>query len=118
MNKENGVADADLIPVDEMSGEELPKNPIPSAKDALAFLNVMRPIVAAIKDDKARKQASDSMARFIRDNMPRKTVSQNKGGYAQLLNLKAQDSKVAAKADDSELGKKLKEKYHRKPMVS
>lgn len=44
--KEEHGEDSDLIPVETLSGEEIPENPIPGADAAIAGLRKLRPVIA------------------------------------------------------------------------
>lgn len=99
--------------------EDRPDNPIPGADSkqmVLAAIKAVKPVIAAIKDEKERKAATDALAKSLRDTM--KPGSQ-KGAYGDLLRTqKAVDEKARTQAaKDEEYGKGLKEKYHRKPIA-
>lgn len=108
--------DAELVPAEKLSGEELPENPIPGADAALTMLRTFKPLVAQISDVKERKKAADSLLLSCKSLLGSST--QKGASYLDLTKgekAKAEDSK--AKAEDSaDLGKQLKEKFHRKPI--
>jgi hypothetical protein len=113
-----GVEDAEVVPVETLSGGELPKNPIPGADSkaaTLAAIRAIKPVIAMIKDDAERKKATDALVAEFRKTVP---PGNQKGGYGALLKLKkAEDQKTQDRATaDAEYGKQLREKFHRKPM--
>ena len=113
--------DADLIPDETLTGKELPKNPIPGADTATAvrdLIKAVKPLVASIKDEKIRKQTSDNLAKIFRAALPKAASVNRRGGYGNLLHLKSQDEANKDKPkDESDYGKELQAKYHRKAMM-
>ena len=112
-------ADEDPSDTPTLPEEDRPENPIPGADSkqmVLAAIKAVKPVIAAIKDEKERKAATDALAKSLRDTM--KPGSQ-KGAYGDLLRTqKAVDEKARTQAaKDEEYGKDLKQKYHRKPIA-
>ena len=109
--KEEKTGDAEVVPVETLSAEEIPKNPIPGADSAaaIAAIKAMRPVIAAMPEGTAKKQACDALIASLRP------VASQEASYGAMLKLKkAQD---AAKMDDTDFGKNAKEKFHRKNIV-
>lgn len=121
--EENSVT----IPAEQMdaapivSGEDLPKNPIPGAdrNSILSAIRAVKPVIANIKDPVERKTASDALAKTFRDQLGSMTIrpSGPANAYADILvaqqsaAAKAQDSKPQA-VDDSQLGRDIAKKYN------
>ena len=102
------------VPV--LSEEEQPKNPIPGAdsKQAiLAAIKTMKPVIAAIKDEKERKAATDALVKSFRGMMQPGT---QKASYGDLLKVKKiADAKSMSQAQkDEDYGRVIKDKFHRK----
>lgn len=74
------VGDSDLIPVETLKGEEVPKNPIPGADAALAHLRAIRKVVAASKDRKVIDEYNNAVRR-----LKGKPVRPSKDGYTKLV---------------------------------
>ena len=87
--------DADLIPVETMTGEEVPKNPIPGADAALSKLRAIQPLVARSKDRKMIDAFNDAV-RAIKG----KSVGGGTGSYADILNGKRPEEFAAMDAND------------------
>ena len=110
--KEKEKDDAGLVEPEKLSCVEIPTNPIPGADAALSMLRTMKPIIAAISDPAAKKQACDALTASVKGLMPTPT---QKADYGKLL--EAQRAKdESAKAAPEDLGKSIKEKYHRQPV--
>lgn len=113
---DDGAATDDLADTPTLPDGDRPDNPIPGADSkqmVLAAIKAVKPVIAAIKDEKERKAATDALAKSLRDTM--KPGSQ-KAGYGDLLRArKTMDEKVQNQAaKDEQYGKDLKDKYHRK----
>ena len=108
-----------VVPSDTVSSGDLPDNPIPGADSKaviLAAIRTMKPIIAAIPDAGTRKKASDALANELKKIMPAKDAQP--GNYAAVLaasRKNANDEKTTT--DPAEEGRKIKEKYHRKPVA-
>ena len=121
--KEEEAMDAGVIePVETLPEEDLPKNPIPGAdrKAVLDALRVMKPIIAQIKDPGERKKAVDAAVSAFRKIAPAKT--QPGASYGKLHLASVARSPLAAmdqrgNEDPAEIGRKLKDKYHRKAVA-
>lgn len=120
---EQEAMDAGVIePVEELPEEDLPQNPIPGAdrKAVLDALRVMKPIIAQIKDPGERKKAVDAAVSAFRKIAPAKT--QPGASYGKLHLASVARSPLAAmdqrgNEDPAEIGRKLKDKYHRKAVA-
>ena len=109
-DKEKDSKDAGVIePVETLTGKELPVNPIPGADAAaiVAAVRAMKPVIAAMKDPATKKAATDAL---IAGFKPQST--QDNGSYAAML--KGKHTADAGTVDDTDFGKTMKEKYHRK----
>ncbi|OPY84198.1 MAG: hypothetical protein A4E65_00336 [Syntrophorhabdus sp. PtaU1.Bin153] len=105
--------------VPTLSEEEKPKNPIPGADSKQAILTAirtMKPIIAAIQDEKQRKAATDALAKSFKDMM---RPGGQKATYGDLLRPKQALDKQAQDraAADENYGRNIKEKFHRKVIV-
>lgn len=92
--------DADLIPVETLSGDEIPENPIPGADAALAELRKMRQFVA----QSGNRQAIDSYNEAVKRL---KNNASGEDGYGALLNGRKKPEEVAdaeARASVSRVG--------------
>jgi hypothetical protein len=112
--KEKGKDGAELITAEALSGVELPTNPIPGADAALSALKTIKPIIAAIADPVAKKQACDALLASVKGLMPTPT---QQADYGKLLEAQRAKSADAAKGNPEDLGKAIQEKYHRKPVA-
>lgn len=124
--KEKESRDADVLqPVEELSGEEIPDNPIPGADSAAAmkrYLQSVKPIIAASGD----RKAIDAFNKEWRRVAGTDTTPGRKGTYADLNNPKKgedvrnQEQRVgkdAVQKSPEEIGadfEKQTRKYHRK----
>lgn len=124
--KEKESRDADVLqPVEELSGEEIPENPIPGADSAAAmkrYLQSVKPIIAASGD----RKAIDAFNKEWRRVAGTDTTPGRKGTYADLNNPKKgedvrnQEQRVgkdAVRKSPEEIGadfEKQTRKYHRK----
>lgn len=113
---------SDVIEPDPVLPEgDRPKNPIPGAdsRAVIDYVRAMKPIIAAMKDEKAKKKAIDALKTLL---MPAKD---NRKSYADLanpkdaLNLMPMMDKASQKQarEDENYGKNIMAKYHRKPMA-
>jgi len=118
-DKKEESTDADVIPVETLSGNEIPGNPIPGAdsKVRLNLIKSLKPHIAKIKDEADRKKMTDVLIGMINEG---KTSSQS-ASYGDLLKVKkpdailqAQDRARSRADDDVNYGRSLKDKYHRK----
>jgi hypothetical protein len=118
--KDEGVMG--VVPVPELSGEDLPQNPIPGADSAAAIkaaIRTMRPIIAAIPDPVARKQAADSLAAELKKMRPARDAKHG-GAYAAIAKAAAKSAQDAAnKRDDKNAayGDDIKKKFHKKSVA-
>ena len=117
--KEKEAKDAEVIPVETLTGNEIPENPIPGAdsKVRLNLIKSLKPHIAKIKDEADRKKMTDVLIGMINEG---KTSSQS-ASYGDLLKVKkpdailqAQDRARSRADDDVNYGRSLKDKYHRK----
>lgn len=111
------VTDESLVPGVVLGEEDRPKNPLKSA-DSIAMLRAlkaMKPVIANMKDPKAKKQACDSLLAEFK----KAKKGNGKNGYSNIL--KAQKEKVAkdskatndAKAAANEkIGEDIKKRFN------
>ena len=86
--------DADLIdPVETMSGNEVPENPIPGADKALDELRGLKPFIAKSRDAAAIKRYNAAV-----DALKSKKPGSTKDGYQGLLHLKKPQDVLDAEA--------------------
>jgi hypothetical protein len=107
-------------PIGDRIGATPPRGMAPQSVDSkqavLAGIRTMKPIIASIKDETIRKQATDALVKSFRDMVG---PGSQKASYGDLLRTKkAEDKKAQDKAAaDEEYGRKLKEQYHRKSIT-
>lgn len=95
----------------ELTGSDLPRNPIPGADSALAIINAVRPYIAKLPE-KERRAAADSMTQAVRQmrGMNKKATSD---GYAAIQQaMKQAGNKGKSAADESMIGKNIMKKYN------
>jgi hypothetical protein len=111
--KEESKDEAGIVPVETLSGNEIPTNPITGA-DTAAIVKAMRPIIAAMTDPVAKKKACDALLASCK-----KPGTQNASYSAIAARQQTEDQKKAADAAtaDTDYGKTMKEKFHRKNTV-
>jgi hypothetical protein len=112
--EKEGKDGAELIEAEKLAGNEIPTNPIPGADAALSYLRTMKPVIAAITDPVAKKQACDALTASVKGLMPTPT---QRADYGKLLEAQRAKDETASKGAPEDLGKALKEKYHRKPVA-
>lgn len=76
---DDGTKDADLIPVETLTGKEVPKNPIPGADKAMDELRALKPVIAATKN----RKAIDAYNRAVRSLMGKAGDGKTRDGYSR-----------------------------------
>lgn len=102
--------DADLIPVETLAANEIPKNPIPGADKALDALRALRPMVA--RGTKDEKVAFNSAIDFLKGRKPGTSDA-----YAHLTNPKKPEGVETTDADRVKEGQDFAsqaKQFHRK----
>ena len=106
----------EAVPSPELSGNELPKNPVPGAdSDAVirATLKALKPVIARISNASERKGAADALAKELRalKNAP---TAPPEGVYGRIMhgNVKATDEAVVI-----DWGKEIKNRFHKQSVV-
>lgn len=113
---ESEVIEADdetALPEAEVSDpEDRPKNPIPGADSLVEILKVVKPLVASMEDNEAKKKACDSLQKIVNKAKKRKVSKDN--SYAKILKSQKKaaadnmaDQNSNSKMDFMEVGKNL-----------
>jgi len=111
----DGVMEATTVPI--AGEEEKPKNPIPGAdrKTVLDTIAALKPVIAAIQDPVARKKASDSMAKMLRNTVSA-PAADSTNRYGEIVVNATNRVKAGIKdgkpVDDMEYGKDIAKKYN------
>ncbi len=104
--------DAEVVSVETLPKEDIPRNPIPGADSMAAYVRTMKPMIAQIKDQAERKKAVDALTRLVRGNQPAKQTGVIYGDFLKMK--KALDDAIVTQAEaDSAYGDTIKNKYHR-----